>query len=107
MSWYQITHKETGEKQIVASLNGRDEDDWEAIPIPRAPTEFEDIVDGRLVLNTERRDRVLEEARLAQLGSVGRYKEAIRKAKLELIAELQTEGVLSPQQAARIRTRSN
>ncbi len=44
--WYEITHKESGEQQIVCGLRGYDRKVWRSRRIERAPGEFERI-DGR------------------------------------------------------------
>lgn len=44
-TWYKITNKETGEEQIVASLDGIDLTQWDEIAIQgnQAPTEFQTV----------------------------------------------------------------
>lgn len=47
MAWHRLTHRTTGEVQIVASLDGIDPAQWEAVRIKanRAPTEAQVVND--------------------------------------------------------------
>ena len=54
--WYHLTHKLTGDRQIVCELNGYDEADFNMVEVGEAePTGFEDFIDGALVLNAARK----------------------------------------------------
>lgn len=52
--WYHLTDKATGDMQIVASLNGYEVDLFDVVELEREPSEFDDVVDGRLVHNPAR-----------------------------------------------------
>lgn len=55
--WHQLRHKVSGAEQRVADLAGYDLADWEVVPLSRKPTEDDDLVDGKLVTNRERKAR--------------------------------------------------
>lgn len=59
MAWHRLTHKQTGEVAIVASLAGYDLDQWQVLKLKanRAPGEFQAVQDdGSIATDTALRD---------------------------------------------------
>lgn len=54
MMWLHLTSKATGDKQIVASLDGYDADLFEIVELDREPGEFDDFDGKALVANVKR-----------------------------------------------------
>lgn len=68
MTWHRLTHKKTGEQQVVASLNGIDVDKWDALPLTGEPGEFHTIQeDGSRRLDGEARARTQKRARFEMM----------------------------------------
>lgn len=52
--WYQITHKVSGEQQIVCGLDGYDTEDWTVRELEREPAEHEYVdANGRIQKDEE------------------------------------------------------
>lgn len=52
--WFHLTDKATGARTTVASLSGYDAGLFTIVELEREPTEFEDVIDGKLVRNLDR-----------------------------------------------------
>lgn len=97
MTDWAIVHKKTGETQFVKSRGaadppGIDLEEWAATKLPARPDAHHDFVDGKLVVNHERKARIAEEGRLARMSRAERQEEAIRKAVERMKAAPTVEG---------------
>ena len=52
--WFHLTAKATGEKQIVEGLSNIDADLFDITELDHEPTQFEDVIDGKIVRNGKR-----------------------------------------------------
>ena len=57
MAWFKITHRETGETQMVCGTAGIDLEAWTAEPLARAPHAHEVLDGGEGKLRDHRKDR--------------------------------------------------
>lgn len=74
MAWHRLEHKQTGEVVVVASLDGMNMDEWDAVPVAanRAPTEFQVVhPDGTMTTDSAKQEEAEEKREAEQLGFKG------------------------------------
>lgn len=102
MAWHRLKHKTSGEVQFVADLAGIDTSQWDALPISRAPTEFESVADdGSFVVDEARKLAVEQEAAAAALTR----RELMSETNIKLVDALLAEGVLTITLADKVKKR--
>lgn len=107
--WHRIKHKTRGEVQHVADLAGVDPAEWDAVPIGgnRSPESWESVSDtGEIVADAAAATKLEDEGKLGRMTLRERHRLAIKTAKLELIDDLESEAVILPPTATRLRTRA-
>lgn len=102
--WFEITNKATREKTIVAEPEGAtapdvDPDEYDWVQLEREPGEFEDVVNGQIVLNEERKAASEEEALERRLNRRRFGKRVLRRALLEMVKINRQLGKYTPAEA--------
>lgn len=74
MAWHRLEHKQTGEVVVVASLDGMNMDEWNAVPIAadRSPGEFQIVhPDGTMTTDSAKQEEAQEKREAELLGFKG------------------------------------
>lgn len=108
MAWVRLKHNTTGEIRYAASTDGEDLAVWTAVPVvgDRCPEAFESVDDtGAIILDSAAQTVIVEEGQLNRLTRRQLFRLAVRRAKADLIDDLQAENIITANQANRLRNR--